>query len=275
MEQKMLPREGLRTTPANRYNFREIRENVSIEDMANILNLGLDTRGRFRAPCHDDNNPSAVIGRSHGCDNWHCFTCGISGSVIDLVAYAIGAAEFVTDGPRKGKLTYDSVLAACDFIAKYHPEIVHSAEDEAILQPTTRPKVTRDFIKELGLESNPYFKTRVSFDDPVAAFEERKKPKRERQIPVIDDEIVLTETEATMLILDKIEERMDKYMIFEEQIMQSFPNLDKNAKEEIKKETKARVSALLERQKEFLDYLKIIAPEIFLDTDQFEEVEKE
>lgn len=279
MEQKMQPREGFRKLPTSKYNFREIRENVLIEDMANALGIHIDNKGYFKAPCHDDTKPSATIvpnkGNSNRCQSWHCFTCNITGSVIDFVAYATGNAEFENDGPRKGRMTLGSIIAACDVIAQYHPEIVHDTEKEATFVPINRPQITRDLIKELGLESNPYFKTRVRFDDPAGSFEESKKPEKERKYPIIADEIVITETEATLLLLDKIEERADKYVDFEQQVFKAFPGLDAKAREEITKETNARIKALLEKQKEVLNYLKTIAPEIFLEAGELEESEKE
>lgn len=273
MEQ-MEPRAGFKKVPAYKYNFNEIRECVSIEEMANILGIEINSRGSFKGPCHNDQSPSAALMQPKGkyadrCPSWHCFACNITGSVIELVAYAIGAAEFVNEGPMKGKLTFRSMMKACDFIAQYHPEIVHS-EQEATLVPEGRPRLTSDFLKEIGLKYNPYFKTPVRFEVP-----EKASCKEKEESPFVKDDFLLSEEEATLLVLNKIEEQIDSYFDFEMNVLATFPNLDTKAREEIRSVTKAKVSAMLETQKEFLDYLVKLNPDIVFEPEEFDKEEEE
>lgn len=66
--------------------FRRVREGVTAENAARYYGMTLDSRGRALCPFHTDHHPSMTFKHGH----FRCWSCGASGSSVDLVAHILG-----------------------------------------------------------------------------------------------------------------------------------------------------------------------------------------
>jgi len=80
-------------------DFKELRDKVSIEKVAEWLGIAVNAKGRGECPlCGDDR--SFTITPAKGM--WGCFKCGKKGSILDLVVYMrqvklVEAAKLIED----------------------------------------------------------------------------------------------------------------------------------------------------------------------------------
>ena len=68
-------------------SFAEIRTAVSIDDTCEALGFDVPNERKVHCPVHEDNTASLHLYDDH----WHCYGCGASGDVIDLVMAFTGA----------------------------------------------------------------------------------------------------------------------------------------------------------------------------------------
>lgn len=94
------------TTVLHRYlNLSEIKQ-IPIGEVVRILKLKAFNNGRVRCPgtLHKNGDKIPSLKLYFNSNSWYCFTCGIGGSVIDLVMFVthcnVSEAIFLLRGIR-------------------------------------------------------------------------------------------------------------------------------------------------------------------------------
>ena len=114
---------------------------VPIREIAEILGINVDVKGKFECPCHFkylgkiDEHASGSLDEAR--NRWNCFSCEGGGSTIDLVMETKGC----------------NFNEAMKFLVKYYPEADKSEEKAVSYQ---RPFYQTDFYQSIGFNKNPY-----------------------------------------------------------------------------------------------------------------------
>ncbi|MBE6861482.1 MAG: DNA primase [Ruminococcus sp.] len=69
--------------------FENIKDVVSVKQVAEYYGINVNRSNMYRCPFHDDKTPSMKIYDK----NYHCFGCGAHGDVIDLTANIFGTSQ--------------------------------------------------------------------------------------------------------------------------------------------------------------------------------------
>lgn len=194
--------------------FREI----PIWDVIEVLGLETDRKnGLFTCPAHNDTHPSAKVYENE--NNWHCFACKTSGTTIDLVMHANGC----------------NTLEAIHFLNQYFPGGIK--EEEIDPNAPIIPILPKEILSAIGVKKSPY--TTVRLHDKLAKE---------------SFNVELSKIDATMLILSKIDEYVDRITKFVSNIYTTFPELEKNPS--AIREINYRTIDMIEEMKSYIPILE-------------------
>jgi len=88
--------------------FEQVKEQLSIADVARFYGLDVNRGGFTSCPFHDDKNPSMKLYEKNGePDDFYCFGCGAGGDVINLVSRLFNLSAL----DSAHKLTHDFGVA--------------------------------------------------------------------------------------------------------------------------------------------------------------------
>jgi DNA primase catalytic core len=123
-------------------NFDEVVSQVQSHLPEYLAEHGRDTTGNFKClnPHHEDKNPSCSMGYTDGLPLFHCFSCGLGGSILH-------AAHYLEDKPLFGKeFVTDNLMYLAE---KYSIPVEHTeiTEEEIYEMDTYRAyKTAHDII---------------------------------------------------------------------------------------------------------------------------------
>lgn len=103
--------------------FEEIKEAVSVKEIASFYGLNLNRNGFCICPFHPDKNPSMKVEDTH----YHCFGCGAHGDAVNLVAELYGLSQY--DAVKK--IIHDLQLPIDISIKRNMREAVQKTKEES------------------------------------------------------------------------------------------------------------------------------------------------
>lgn len=194
--------------------YREIVDweyfrNVPIYEVAESLGIEVDKNGRALCPCHDDHNPSMIIGSKTNQrreNSWWCPVCNEGGSTLDLVLAS--KYNVLPSQMRKNRQKYSAeILEAVHWLEELFPggiTKVSTVPDSRNRNEPLPPKIPWAIIREIGLKHNPIFE---------------KGP--------LGDE--LSKTDRAEILLDKLMNREKELWQYAVNVTVNFPALDAKA----------------------------------------------
>lgn len=183
---------------------------LPIEEVAELLGIDVDKKGRFICPSHNDTNPSAHM-KPKGRNTWCCYVCGgkSGGTPIDLVMAVEGIDK----------------LGAVMWLEQYFPGgIVYY--DNYKKDEITPPYLTPQFLREIGLKRNPFVPHMLK---GVLKLDEAGGLRMEQ------DELALSYRDATDMVINKISAYIVERRGFVSSLFRKFPEFDDNTRRYIQK----------------------------------------
>lgn len=205
-----------RSKPVNQANPKykdaidwDYLRSVPIMDVAESLGIEVDRHGKALCPCHDDHNPSMIIGSKTNKsreNSWWCPVCHEGGSTLDLVlAKKYGV---LPSAVRKNKELYsEEIKGAAHYINDLFPggitQVALLTNNKGINEPAP-PMIPWAIIKEVGLKHNPIFEKAT-------------------------DNVDLSKTDRAEILLDKLMLREKELWEYAINVVVNFPKLDAKA----------------------------------------------
>ena len=193
------------------YDFYKDHSLIPIEEVASLLGMTPDAKGKYLCPCHNDTHPSMELTTSGKYENrFTCWACGESGTVFNLamaVLYQVTPSELITSHNEQMKQLR---IKTAEWIEQYFPGAIQTNERQQKRDPFAIPA---PILQKIGLSKNL-----ITFQQQYDSLQHTKtySKKELQQNPHLPYEQPfdytprLTKSELAKLICNKITEALEK-----------------------------------------------------------------